>query len=155
MNISKKIISIHPIIVVGFAVVLLISLGVVLFYEITPSRARSFEVTGSYVFSTYRDWPRSEDPKPNDTMRWYLSAMHQVQNRPLDTTPTAWRATEQVDINGDGLIDILHRFTRCDSNSCSSVDVDYYVLLNKGDLSFEVGYVCRNDGVWRGDCADI
>ena len=75
MNISKKILSLHPVIVIGFAAAVLIGLGAMLFSGIDTSRARSFTVSGPYVFSNYTEWPSSSAPKHIDSMRWYLEQL--------------------------------------------------------------------------------
>ena len=155
MNISKKIQSLHPLIVVSFAAALIIGLGIVLFHEITPLKATSFEVDGRHAFSNYAEWPRSSNPIFGDTMRWYLEHLHVHQLEQLNiSNPTKWSATEHIDMNGDGLVDLLYYYT-C-NNSCGIFRKKYLVLLNKGSLKFDVGYICVESGsAWHGDCADI
>ncbi len=64
-----------------------------------------------------------------------------------------------ADVNGDGLIDILHHWYTT-TNSSSGPD-RYFgaILLNRGDLNFELVYKCVWDALkepgkaWYGDCA--
>lgn len=102
--------------------------------------------------------PSSQAPKSNDIMMrvlYRLAYFHSDDVNGLKKTP---QKTSFVDINGDGLIDLLyHNYTYSTNNRSYS----FGVFLNRGDLGFDVSYRCyiftsgstNPTTTYRGDCA--
>lgn len=125
---------------------LLITLGVVSIYIITPpSKTKAGFGSGSIdIFDSYGSWPSSTTLKSTDTM---VQVLFQMRS---DTRSSS------VDINGDGLTDVLHH----EYNGVSFQDAQgrFGVFLNKGNLTYDLVYKCyvrdyNSVRTYYGDCA--
>jgi len=131
----------------------LIIIGVATYFVVTSNtkEAKAYVSIDSAVdlFAPYATWPNSAVKKAGTAAEW----LHQM-------TPN--RISEQwvdtLDINGDGLVDILiHRDTDPIPPS-GSIHHWYGILLNRGDQTFDFTYKCvikYTDSVplFYGDCA--
>lgn len=106
------------------------------------------------TFRTYTAWTHSANIDPDDTL------MQTLFYQSHDGVQSAGdRYVSLTDINGDGLVDIVHHYVP----TYSPQEYDFAVFFNRGDLQFELGYKCVTrdvDGygsgqVWDyfGDCA--
>jgi len=90
------------------------------------------------LFKSYQTWASSTTQVSPTAAEW-LHTM--VNDAGAYIIPV-----QNVDINGDGLVDIL-------LHQEGVVDI-YGVLLNSGDLAFDLAYKCvSNAGTFYGDCA--
>lgn len=98
------------------------------------------------LFKSYATWPNSTARKATTAAQW----LHTMAPGSPSDPP------QVVDINGDGLVDILVHLEKI--NIEAGVYHWYYgVLLNRGDLTFDLAYKCVHtfvSGVSRfyGDC---
>jgi hypothetical protein len=113
------------------------------------------EELGADIFSNYTTWSYSEELKSTDTTYLMLGMFS------IDNLYNKWSAF--VDINGDGLVDVLYR----ENNPLPLYINKRIILINNGDYTFKVAYKCVNKTsqyrdfqkeikIWfYGDCADI
>lgn len=110
---------------------------------------------GASIFADYESWPSSSTLSSSDTMLQTLFLMKE---------PNTNRFTA-LDINGDGLVDILYHAQGADQKVTGGYYyyTDFFaVMLNKGGNSFENEYICafRHDQSYTlpvtyfGDCAE-
>lgn len=99
------------------------------------------------LFKAYPTWPTSGAHKTGTAADWLHTMSPGVSTSPSQT----------VDVNGDGLLDILihHEFV---STVPSIYNFYYGILLNRGDLTFDLVYKCvyvSGDGPdkFYGECA--
>lgn len=116
--------------------------------NIGPGQAES-------IFNNATTWPGGRYSKQNALFNM-LSSLSAIPGNTLDiikTTPIH----QFIDLNGDGLDDLLY-YNVTQPTPASSQNVYMAVLLNKGDLTFEVAYKCANiyqagnPNEWFGDC---
>ncbi len=113
--------------------------------------------TGSqiYIFNKWSTWPKSGAQKAGDMIPQTLFLM----GLPVGTDPGTWQDHTIMDINGDGLSDVLYHDLAVSSGTLSF----FAILLNKGNMNFELVYKCAvydsNEfdeyKEWTGDCAAI
>ena len=126
------------------------------FYQISaPIRGieSQAEETWSDIFDGFMWWSYSEDIKSNDTT-YLMLGMFSIDNRYK-------KGSAFIDINGDGLVDVLYR----DNNSPYGTSLQKRVIMiNKGNYTFSIPYKCvqvisdsKNQiKKWfYGNCADI
>lgn len=95
----------------------------------------------SNFFNDYTSWRASTSKKSDDYMIHALYYAH--------TGSTGGTLRTFLDINGDGLSDMLYMY----DGYMNFGHVDYLVLLNSGNNNFTVGYKCVMADKWYGDCA--
>lgn len=102
------------------------------------------------LFKSYQTWPTSGVQKTGTDAEW-LHAMN-------PTFGNTVIPAQNVDINGDGLVDIL---VHAEFQSISGGWSFYYgVLLNRGDRKFDLVYKCvyitaAGPDKFYGDCAAL
>ena len=107
-----------------------------------PGVFAGFGSTSMTPWANYTSWANSTGFAASDTMMQSLYIMN---------TNNTTRHT-LTDFNGDGLVDILYHYW---GNSYPSY---YMVLLNTGDMGFDLAYKCVREGSpikYYGDCADV
>ncbi|MBI4359527.1 MAG: hypothetical protein HY564_00335 [Candidatus Jacksonbacteria bacterium] len=108
------------------------------------------------IFSNYTSWQKSPSKKTGDTtsQTLYLLARSVVYKQNFDSEQTYQSVTPQsiIDINGDGLADIVYHSREFKNGG---YDILYSaILLNKGSMTYELSYKCVHDATgWYGDCA--
>ena len=131
---------------VGFVSAMLLVVGAALWLLIAPNA----EETKAYItptgpmspfdlFKSYETWPNSSTKKIGTAGEW----LHTMAPRDVDTTFS--------DVNGDGLTDILVH-----QESYTTGVLYYGILLNRGDLTFDLAYKCVHISAlnrFYGDCA--
>jgi len=134
---------------------LIIGISVYLFINSNVKEAKaSVNIAGDRsefdLFKSYNTWPNSATRKTGTAAEWLHTMVNDVAQG---------SAVTHVDINGDGLVDILLHQEKV--NIEGSLYHWYYgVLLNRGDLTFDLVYKCLqslDSGVSRfyGDCAAL
>ena len=108
------------------------------------------------IFNNYPSWKKSVSQKTGDTMSQtlYVLARSVIYKQNFDSQQTYQSVTPQsiIDINGDGLADIVYHSRELRNGG---YDILYSaILLNKGSMTYELSYKCVHDSTsWYGDCA--
>ena len=106
-------------------------------WVVVSGRASEFD-----LFKSYATWPNSSVKKVGTAAEWLHTMAPPITSQP----------TTSVDVNGDGLTDVLVHQENRDVGG-----IQYYgVLLNRGDLKFDLAYKCVVDSdlnKFYGDCA--
>jgi len=138
-----------PLLVIGVATYFLITSNTKEVKAIiSPSgRASDFD-----LFKSYKTWPTSTTPKTNTAAEW----LHTMSN---ETSRTPTTASTFADVNGDGLNDILVHYEFV-APEVSGWRHYYGILLNRGDLKFDLVYKCVHvdddaPDKFYGDCAAL
>lgn len=130
---------IFPLLLIGIATYFLITSNTkeVKAWVVISDRASEFD-----LFKPYATWTNSSNKKVGTTAEWLHTMAPPVTSQP----------TTSMDVNGDGLADILVHQENRDVGG-----IQYYgVLLNRGDLRFDLVYKCvvvSDLNKFYGDCA--
>ncbi len=132
----------------SFACAALLVIGIVSYVLVgmnPPKTEASYDPANPFdLFASHATWPNSTARKIGTAAEW-LHTMF----------PDLSSGVSHLDINGDGLVDIL---LHNEPVGIGSTKV-YGVLLNRGDLNFDLAYKCvtKIDGSgvrqFYGDCA--
>lgn len=130
--------------------------------------------TGSLnIFTNFTSWPHSDNQKPGDLLAQFIYQLKAPVNQnwvpdgsnaafltifqSLSVNPSAFTL---IDINGDGLTDMVYREQTYIGGKSGSSDgywgpLKMAVWSNQGNNNFAVTYKCYVDtGIgWYGDCA--
>lgn len=100
------------------------------------SQSTTFTPESIFDDFSYKAWPNSIKLRATDFTYSILGAMTGKDNT---------NYINFVDINGDGLVDVLYNYNGYRS-----------ILSNTGDYNFKVSYKCKvANGFYYGDCADL
>lgn len=137
-------------------ILLLIVIGIATYFLITSNAKEVKALVNSSgagsvfdLFKSYETWPTSGVPKTGTDSEW----LHAMNPSYGNTVISA----ENVDINGDGLVDIL---VHAEGLPIPDGQIFYYgVLLNRGDRKFDLVYKCVYITAFvdsfYGDCAAL
>jgi len=103
-----------------------------------PKKIMNEVFLGTFAQSSYLD--------PNDKMFYALVALMENSYSPSSSIMYTYKTI--VDINGDGLNDILYHVYNYNQ---------FAVFLNNGGMGFDIVYRCRRHQsplLYEGDCAD-
>ena len=89
---------------------------------------------------------KSNSRNPNDTIFNVLNRLY--YSGETNNVGYNFRYNTTIDINGDGLIDVLYHYYHKHTSRRN-----YEVYLNNGN-GFDRTYYCYYDGTYTGDCAD-
>lgn len=97
-----------------------------------------------FFLYNYTSWPSSTTRKSTDHM---VDALYFAAKGSILST--------FIDINGDGLNDIVYVAAKSNFGGSGMSGGIYLLFLNTGNNNFEVSYKCAitDDGRWYGDCA--
>lgn len=115
--------------------------------SLLPPAFAGFDSNVMRVFDGYASWPTSVAAKAGDTLPQTLKVLSRQWG-------VYQGISTQVDINSDGLTDVLVH-----SASGASYPFNFGVFLNKGNLQYDLTYKCvytvvSNVPHYYGDCAD-
>ena len=110
------------------------------------------------IFNNYPSWKKSVSQKTGDTMSQTLYVLGRSIVRTqqgADQSYTSVTPQSMMDINGDGLVDIVYHYRYKFEGFPANYDILYSaILLNKGSMTYELSYKCVHDSTsWYGDCA--
>lgn len=107
------------------------------------------------IFYDFKSWNRSFKISKTDKVFWYLNLIY-TKNLASNNTSSKNYWYSHMDINGDGLIDMIYidEFNKKSIAWNQREGKKYAILINQGDESYVTKYKCV-DYMWfyYGDCA--